>query len=55
MILDRDRLTAIFESLGRNLTKPATVCLIGSGPAILLGQPDRQSGPYRHLASALDL
>jgi hypothetical protein len=43
MTLDRDRLIAIFEALGQKLAKPATVCLIGSSPAILLGQPDRLS------------
>jgi hypothetical protein len=43
MTLDRDRLIAIFDALGQKLARPATICLIGSSPGILLGQPDRQS------------
>jgi len=29
--------------LGQKLAKPATICLIGSSPGIVSGQPDRQS------------
>jgi len=43
MALDRDRLLALFDELGRRLATPATICVIGSAPAIFLGQPDRQS------------
>ena len=43
MMLDRDRLIAIFEALGQKLVKPTTICLIGSSPSIVSGQPDRQS------------
>lgn len=43
MVVDRQGLTQIFEDLGQKLTKPATICLIGSAPGIASGQPDRQS------------
>jgi hypothetical protein len=43
MTIDRARLVAIFEALGEKLTQPATICLIGSSPGIVSGQPDRQS------------
>ena len=43
MTIDRDRLVRIFDELGRRLTVPTTICVIGSTPAIVLGQPDRQS------------
>jgi hypothetical protein len=43
MTIDRDRLARIFDELGRRLTAPATICIIGSSPGIILGQPDRQS------------
>jgi uncharacterized nucleotidyltransferase DUF6036 len=42
-MLDRDRLLSLLDELGRKLAKPATICVIGSTPAIVLGQPDRQS------------
>ena len=43
MSIDRNRLIQIFEALGQKFTKPTTVCLIGSSPGIVSGQPDRQS------------
>jgi hypothetical protein len=43
MSIDRNRLVEIFEALGRIFTKPTTLCLIGSSPGIVSGQPDRQS------------
>jgi hypothetical protein len=43
MTIDRERLIVIFEALGQKLAKPATICLIGSSPGIVSGQPDRQS------------
>jgi hypothetical protein len=43
MAIDRDRLVRIFDELGHRLAAPATICLIGSAPAIVLGQPERQS------------
>jgi hypothetical protein len=33
----------IFDALGQKLTRPATICVIGSSPGIVSGQPDRQS------------
>lgn len=43
MALERKSLEAVFEKLGKNLTQPATLCIFGSSPAILLGQPSRQT------------
>jgi Nucleotidyltransferase of unknown function (DUF6036) len=43
MPIDRARLLSIFDALGQKLRKPTTICLIGSSPGILCGQPDRQS------------
>jgi Nucleotidyltransferase of unknown function (DUF6036) len=43
MTIDRERLIGIFDALGRKLTKPTTICVIGSSPGIVSGQPDRQS------------
>lgn len=43
MPIDRQRLVDIFGTLGAGLTKPTTICLIGSSPGIVSGQPDRQS------------
>jgi hypothetical protein len=43
MAIDRDRLVRIFDELGQKLAKPATICVIGSTPSIVLGQPGRQS------------
>jgi uncharacterized nucleotidyltransferase DUF6036 len=43
MTIDRDRLVRIFDELGQRLAAPATICIIGSTPGIVLGQPDRQS------------
>ena len=43
MTIDRDRLLAIFDGLGQRLATPTTICVIGSTPGILSGQPDRQS------------
>jgi hypothetical protein len=41
--LDAGKLTDILSRLGDNLRRPATLCLIGSAPAILSGQPARQT------------
>ncbi len=43
MTIDRDRLVQIFGELGQKLAKPTTICVIGSSPGIVSGQPDRQS------------
>lgn len=43
MPIDRDRLLQIFDALGQKLAKPTTICVIGSTPGIVSGQPDRQS------------
>jgi hypothetical protein len=43
MTIDRDRLVRIFDQLGEKLATPATICVIGSSPAIIMGQPDRMS------------
>jgi hypothetical protein len=43
MTIDRERLMRIFDALGHKLTTPATICVIGSSPGIVSGQPDRQS------------
>lgn len=43
MSIDRNRLTQIFDELGRRLKKPTTICVIGSSPGIVSGQPERQS------------
>jgi hypothetical protein len=43
MTIDRDRLIRIFDELGQKLAQPATICVIGSSPAIAMGQPERQS------------
>jgi hypothetical protein len=43
MGFDRKVLLDIFETLGRTIPKPTTICVIGSSPAIASGQPDRQT------------
>jgi hypothetical protein len=43
MTIDRNRLVKIFGDLGERLATPATICIIGSAPGIISGQPDRQS------------
>jgi hypothetical protein len=43
MGFDRKGLLGIFEALGHALPKQATICVIGSSPAIACGQPDRQT------------
>jgi hypothetical protein len=43
MMIDRERLMQILDALGRKLAKPTTICVIGSTPGIVSGQPDRQS------------
>jgi hypothetical protein len=43
MTIDRSRLIQIFDELGQKLPKPTTICVIGSAPGIVSGQPDRQS------------
>jgi hypothetical protein len=43
MPIDRARVLAIFEALGSKLSRRTTLCLIGSTPAIMLGQDERQT------------
>ena len=43
MAIDRERLFAIFSNIGTALKRPATLCLIGSAPAIHRGQAERQT------------
>jgi len=43
MTIDRESLVRIFDALGQKLGKPTTICVIGSSPGIVLGQPERQS------------
>src|ERR1700730_360693 len=43
MTIDRARLVRIFAELGQRLASPAMICVIGSTPGMVLGQPDRQS------------
>lgn len=43
MPLDRARVLALFDALGRQLSQATTLCLIGSTPAIMLGQEERQT------------
>jgi hypothetical protein len=43
MTIDREHLARIFDELGKNLITPTTICVIGSSPGIISGQPDRQS------------
>ncbi len=41
--IDAERILALFVQLGEKLGRPATLCLIGSTPGILSGQPSRQT------------
>ena len=41
--ITRAKLEEIFDRLGRELRQPATLCVFGSAPSILLGQPERQT------------
>lgn len=41
--LDAERILRLFSDLGQKLARPATLCLIGSTPAIASGQPNRQT------------
>ena len=43
MAIDRDRLATVFTGIGAALKLPASLCLIGSAPAIHCGQPGRQT------------
>jgi hypothetical protein len=43
MTIDRDRLVGMFDELGQKLVNPTTICIIGSSPGIISGQPERQS------------
>ncbi|MEY4576914.1 MAG: hypothetical protein RL701_1617 [Pseudomonadota bacterium] len=43
MALDRNKLEEVFQKLGSALYEPATLCIFGSTPGILLGQPSRQT------------
>ena len=43
MAIDREKLQEIFGKLGQALKQPATLCLSGSAPGILLGQLDRNT------------
>jgi hypothetical protein len=42
MAIDRDRLVRIFDELGQRLAAPATICVIGSTPGIVLGALDHE-------------
>jgi hypothetical protein len=52
--LDAERLRGIFARLGDLLARPTTLCLIGSAPAIVTGQPDRQTADIDLWHSASD-
>jgi uncharacterized nucleotidyltransferase DUF6036 len=41
--LDRAKLEGVLKDLGSRLYQPTTLCIFGSAPAILLGQPARQT------------
>ena len=43
MALDGKELSSLLRRIDANLASPATICLIGSGATILLGQPTRQT------------
>lgn len=43
MAIERRKLEEIFDRIGKALQRPATLCIFGSAPAILLGQPSRQT------------
>lgn len=43
MALDRNRIERIFQQLGKELTRPTTLCIFGSSPAIFCGQQSRQT------------
>jgi hypothetical protein len=43
MALDADQLKNLLAEIDRHLASPATLCLIGSGATILLGQSARQT------------
>lgn len=43
MAIDREQVARLFEALGTALRAPTTLCLIGSTPAIMLGQAGRQT------------
>lgn len=43
MALDGKELSSLLRRIDENLDSPGTICLIGSGATILLGQPVRQT------------
>ena len=43
MAIERKTVIELFEKLGRKLNQPTTLCVFGSAPAIMLGQPTRQT------------
>lgn len=43
MSFERKKLEQLFQQLGNELLRPATLCLFGSAPSILLGQPERKT------------
>lgn len=43
MAINRKKIEELFQKLGDVLYKPTTLCIFGSTPAILLGQPARQT------------
>jgi len=43
MALESKKIEEMFHQLGQKLYKPTTLCIFGSSPAILLGQPARQT------------
>jgi hypothetical protein len=55
-IIDAEQLAGIFAALGDALARPASLCLIGSTPGIMSGQPGRQTADIDvwHAASDYD-
>ncbi len=42
-IIEKNSLEDLLTKIGAAITTPATICVVGSAAAILLGQPDRQT------------
>src|ERR1700689_4953926 len=43
MKIEKDLLENLLAEIGRRLSSPATLCIVGSAAAILSGQPERQT------------
>jgi hypothetical protein len=43
MKIEKDVLETVLAEIGRRLTTPTTICVVGSAAAILLGQAERQT------------